>query len=93
MNGKVPEVQILKIHTNQRRIITITTRVIKGHTIGIDFDHVRSFDTKLAPQISRQPFDLYTKLYGDIHTDIVLSHTGYDVIIYFWLEVIAKKNC
>ena len=33
-----------------------------------------------------------TKFYTDINTDIVYSHTGYDVIIYFWLEVIAK-NC
>ena len=26
---------------------------------------------------------IYSQFYGDIHTDIVYSHTGYDVIIYF----------
>ena len=32
-----------------------------------------------------------TKFY--VNTDIVYSHTGHDVSIYFWPEVIAKKNC
>ena len=31
--------------------------------------------------------------YRDIHTDIVYNQTGYDVIIYFRSEVIAKKIC
>ena len=31
------------------------------------------------------------KFYMDIHADIVYSHTGYDVIIYFRSEVNAKK--
>ena len=28
----------------------------------------------------------------NIHTDIVYRFIGYDVIIYFWSEVTAKKN-
>ena len=32
-----------------------------------------------------------TKFYGDIHTDIVYIHTGYDIIIYFRSEVIGGK--
>ena len=37
--------------------------------------------------------EISSVFYTDIHTDIVYSHTGYDVIIYFRSEVIAKKNC
>ena len=33
-----------------------------------------------------------TEFNMDIRTDIVYSRTKYDVIIYFWSEVIAK-NC
>ena len=33
-----------------------------------------------------------TKFYGDIHTDIIYNHIGYDVIIYFQSEVIGETD-
>ena len=60
--------------------------VVKGVSVLCDrLRYVRSFDTKLSPQISREPFDLesqITKFYLDIRSDIVYSHTRYDVIIW-----------
>ena len=41
--------------------------------------------------ISKTLLRRITKFHSDIHTDIVYSRTGYDVIIYFWSEVIVKK--
>ena len=52
-------------------------RPVAFRAIGIGVANVPSF----VPQF-----------YGDIHTDIVYSHTEYDVIIYFWSEVIGG-NC
>ena len=38
-----------------------------------------------SSNISKNVWPRITKFYGDIDTDIVYSHTGYDVIIYFQL--------
>ena len=56
--------------------------------------HVRSFDTKTAPRISREPFDLESPNFTTTSTPAgkVYSHTGFDDIIYFRSEVIAKKT-
>ena len=54
---------------------------------------IRSVDTKLAPRIAQELFwPRITKFYVDIHTVIIYSHTGYDVIINFRSKV-AAKNC
>ena len=63
-------------------------------TIGIGLDHVRSFVRhEVSPSnISRTVYPIITKFYTNIHTEIVCCRIGYDVIIYFWSEVIAKKT-
>ena len=60
----------------------------------IAFDHVRSFvrHENSPSNSSRTVLPRITNFYVDIHTDIFYSHIGYDVIIYFRSEVIAKKK-
>ena len=45
-----------------------------------------------SSNISKTVLPRLTKFYRDINTDIVNSHTGYDVIIYFRSEVIGGKR-
>ena len=58
----------------------------------IDFDMFVRSARRHSWNISIAVWSRITKFYVDIHTDIVHSHTGYDVIVYFRSEVIAK-NC
>ena len=46
----------------------------------------------ISSNISKTVWPIITKFYEDTHTDIVISHTGYDVIIYFRSEVIGEKQ-
>ena len=56
-------------------------------------DQIMFVRHEISPSnISRTVCPRITKFYTDFHTDIVHSCTGYDLIIYFWLEVIGK-NC
>ena len=55
------------------------------------FANVRLFDTKSAPRIYRQHFDLESRNFMGTF-DIVYSNTGYDIIIYFQSEVIGGKQ-
>ena len=45
-----------------------------------------------SSNISKTVWPTTTKFYSDIHNDIVYSHTGHDVIIYFLSEVIGDKQ-
>ena len=42
-------------------------------------------------KISRMVWPRITKFYAYIHTGLLYCHTGYDIINYFWSEVIMKK--
>ena len=53
---------------------------IAFRAIGIGFGNVPSF---VRHEISSSNISKITKFYGDIHTDIVYNHTGYDIITYF----------
>ena len=54
--------------------------------IGICFANVRPFVRLFV----RRP--RITNFYGDIHPDIIYSHTGYELIIYFRSEVIGENS-
>ena len=45
-----------------------------------------------SSNISKSVWPWITKFYTVIHTDIVYSYTGYDVIVYFRSEVIGEKQ-
>ena len=45
-----------------------------------------------SSNISKTVWPRIAKVYGDIHTDIVYSHTGYCFIIYFRSEVIEENS-
>ena len=42
--------------------------------------------------ISKTVLHRITKFHRNIHTDIIYSHTGYHVIIYFRSEVLGEKS-
>ena len=54
---------------------------------------VRSFDTKAAPRVFREPFDIESPNFTKFNAGTVYSHTGHDIIIYFRSEVVAKTIC
>ena len=84
-------VRLLIVHgiTSQPNVLHWAFRAI-----GIGFANVRSFVRHeiSSSNISKTVRPRITKFYGDIHTDIVYSHTGYDVIIYFQSEVIGENS-
>ena len=44
-------------------------------------------------RMSRERFDLESpNFYGNLHTRRIYNHTGYDVTIYFWSEVIDVRE-
>ena len=63
------------------------------NSIRIGFDQCSFVRHKIgSSNSSKTVWPKITTFYNDIHTDIVYSHTGYDVTIYFRLEVIGEKQ-
>ena len=63
------------------------------HAIGIGLGQCSFVWHEISSSnISKTVWPRITKFDGDIHTDIVYSHIGYDVIIYFQSEVTGESS-